>query len=98
MDLQLQDKVILVSGGAKGIGGAISRSLIEEGAIPVIIDPSEVEGQELLEFAKGKALHLKKRLFSAADAQEVVQATLANYGRIDGLVNNAGTNDGVGLE
>ena len=98
MDLQLQDKVILVSGGAKGIGGAISRGLIEEGAIPVIIDPSEVEGQELLAFAKGKALHLKKRLFSAADAQEVVQATLSTYGRIDGLVNNAGTNDGVGLE
>ena len=98
MDLQLQDKVILVSGGAKGIGGAISRGLIEEGAIPVIIDPSEMEGQELLEFAKGKALHLKKRLFSAADAQEVVQATLSTYGRIDGLVNNAGTNDGVGLE
>jgi len=98
MDLQLQDKVILVSGGAKGIGGAISRGLIEEGAIPVIIDPSEVEGLELLELAKGKALHLKKRLFSAADAQEVVQATVSTYGRIDGLVNNAGTNDGVGLE
>jgi NAD(P)-dependent dehydrogenase (short-subunit alcohol dehydrogenase family) len=98
MDLQLQDKVILVSGGAKGIGGAISRGLIEEGAIPVIIDPSEEEGQELMVFAKGKALHLKKRLFSSADAQEVVQATLSTYGRIDGLVNNAGTNDGVGLE
>ena len=98
MDLQLQDKVILVSGGAKGIGGAISKGLIEEGAIPVIIDPSEEEGQELLEFAKGKALHLKKRLFSAADAQEVVQKVLSTYGRIDGLVNNAGTNDGVGLE
>ncbi|MEY3565015.1 MAG: hypothetical protein RJA23_1185, partial [Bacteroidota bacterium] len=54
MDLQLQDKIILVSGGAKGIGGAISRGLIEEEAIPVIIDPSEVEGQELLELAKGK--------------------------------------------
>ena len=45
MDLQLQDKVILVSGGAKGIGGAISRGLIEEGAIPVIIDPSDTEGE-----------------------------------------------------
>ena len=98
MDLQLQDKIILVSGGAKGIGGAISRGLIEEGAIPVIIDPSETEGKELVDFAKGKALHLKKRLFSAADAEEVVQKVLSTYGRIDGLVNNAGTNDGVGLE
>ena len=98
MDLQLQDKIILVSGGAKGIGGAISRGLIEEGAIPVIIDPSDTEGKELVDFAKGKALHLKKRLFSAADAQEVVQKGLSTYGRIDGLVNNAGTNDGIGLE
>ena len=98
MDLQLQDKVILVSGGAKGIGGAISRGLIEEGAIPVIIDPSDAEGKELMDLAKGKALHLKKRLFSPADAEGVVQEALTKYGRIDGLVNNAGTNDGVGLE
>lgn len=98
MDLQLQDKVILVSGGAKGIGGAISRGLIEEGAIPVIIDPSDAEGKQLVDLAKGKALHLKKRLFSPADAEGVVQETLSKYGRIDGLVNNAGTNDGVGLE
>ena len=98
MDLQLQDKVILVSGGAKGIGEAISRGLIEEGAIPVIIDPSDAEGKELVDVAKGKALHLKKRLFSPADAEGVVQEAFAKYGRIDGLVNNAGTNDGVGLE
>ena len=98
MDLQLQDKVILVSGGAKGIGGAISRGLIEEGAIPVIIDPSDTKGKQLVDLAKGKALHLKKRLFSPADAEGVVQEALSKYGRIDGLVNNAGTNDGVGLE
>jgi L-fucose dehydrogenase len=98
MDLQLQDKVILVSGGAKGIGGAISRGLIEEGAIPVIIDPSDTEGRQLVDLANGKALHLKKRLFSPRDAEGVVQEALSKFGRIDGLVNNAGTNDGVGLE
>lgn len=98
MDLILKDKVIIVSGGAKGIGGAISRGLIEEGAIPVIIDPSDAEGKQLVDLAKGKALHLKKRLFSPADAEGVVQEALSKYGKIDGLVNNAGTNDGVGLE
>jgi NAD(P)-dependent dehydrogenase (short-subunit alcohol dehydrogenase family) len=98
MDLHLQGKVILISGGAKGIGGAIAKGLIEEGAIPVIIDPSEKEGQELLTLAKGKALHIKKRLFSPEDAHSVVQEVLQVYGSIDGLVNNAGTNDGVGLE
>ncbi len=98
MDLHLQEKVILISGGAKGIGGAIAKGLIEEGAIPILIDPSEKEGQELLSLAKGKALQIKKRLFSAEDAHSVIQEVLQVYGRIDGLVNNAGTNDGVGLE
>jgi NAD(P)-dependent dehydrogenase (short-subunit alcohol dehydrogenase family) len=98
MDLHLQEKVILISGGAKGIGGAIAKGLIEEGAIPILIDPSEKEGQELLSLAKGKALQIKKRLFSPEDAHSVVQEVLQVYGRIDGLVNNAGTNDGVGLE
>ena len=98
MDLHLQEKVILISGGAKGIGGAIAKGLIEEGAIPILIDPSEKEGQELLSLAKGKALQIKKRLFSAEDAYSVIQEVIQAYGRIDGLVNNAGTNDGVGLE
>ncbi len=98
MNLHLQDKVILISGGAKGIGGAISRGLIEEGAIPVIIDPSEKEGRELLALAKGKALHLPWRLFSSEDCQKVIEETTRVFGRIDGVVNNAGANDGVGLE
>lgn len=98
MNLNLQDKVILISGGAKGIGGAISRGLIEEGAIPVMIDPSEKEGNEIISLANGKALQIPMRLFTAEQAEEAIQLTLATYGRIDGLVNNAGANDGVGLE
>ncbi len=98
MNLHLQDKVILISGGAKGIGGAISRGLIEEGAIPVIIDPSEKEGKDLVELAVGKALHLPWRLFSAEDCEKAVLEAVRAFGRIDGVVNNAGANDGVGLE
>lgn len=98
MNLHLQDKVILVSGGAKGIGGAISKGLIKEGAIPVVIDPSENEGQALVKLAKGKALHLPWRLFSTEDCEKAVKAAIEAYGRIDGVVNNAGANDGVGLE
>jgi L-fucose dehydrogenase len=98
MNLHLEDKVILVSGGAKGIGGAISRGLIEEGAIPVIIDPSEKEGNELVALAQGKALHLKWRLSTKVDCQKAVEETIKRFGQIDGIVNNAGANDGVGLE
>lgn len=98
MNLNLTDKVILISGGAKGIGGAISRGLIEEGAIPVMIDPSENEGKEILDLANGKALQIPIRLFSPEDSQEVIAKTLEVFGKIDGLVNNAGSNDSVGLE
>lgn len=98
MNLNLQDKVILISGGAKGIGGAISRGLIEEGAIPVLIDPSEKEGQEIIDLAQGRALQIPIRLFSPEQAKEVVELTVKTFGRIDGLVNNAGANDGIGLE
>lgn len=98
MNLNLQNKVILISGGAKGIGGAISRGLIEEGAIPVMIDPSQIEADEILKLAKGKALHIPIRLFSEEDARSAIQKTVDAFGRIDGLVNNAGTNDGIGLE
>lgn len=98
MDLQLKDKVILISGGAKGIGGAISKMLIDEGAIPVFIDPSEEEGRELVDYANGKALQIPVRMFTPEDAEAAVQICMEKYGRIDGVVNNAGANDGVGLE
>lgn len=96
MNLNLSNKVILISGGAKGIGGSISRGLIEEGAIPVLIDPSEKEGAEIL--ALGEAFQIPVRLFEAKDSENVVAQVIAKYGRIDGLVNNAGANDSVGLE
>lgn len=98
MNLNLKDKVILISGGAKGIGGAISRGLIKEGALPVMIDPSEKEGKEILDLAQGRALQIPIRLFSPEQAKEVVDLTVKTFGRIDGVVNNAGANDGVGLE
>lgn len=98
MDLQLKDKVILISGGAKGIGGAISKMLIDEGAVPVFIDPSEEEGRELVDYAKGKALQIPVRMFTPEDAEAAVKICLEKYGHIDGVVNNAGANDGVGLE
>jgi L-fucose dehydrogenase len=101
MDLKIQDKVFLVSGGAKGIGAAISLMLAEEGAIPVIIDPSEEAGNALLNTIRqsgNRGIQLKRRLNKAEDASAVIQAAFDELGRIDGVVNNAGANDGIGLE
>jgi NAD(P)-dependent dehydrogenase (short-subunit alcohol dehydrogenase family) len=101
MDLHLQDRVILVSGGAKGIGAGICRVLAAEGAIPVIVGRNAADNQRLAEeiaAGDGKSLAVQAELTEAGAAQQVVATTLAQLGRIDGLVNNAGINDGVDLE
>ncbi len=101
MDLQLKDKVILVSGGAKGIGAGIVHVLAKEGAIPVIVGHNEQDNLAMvaeLEAAGGSAWHVYAELSNPESAEAVVKAILDKYHRIDGLVNNAGVNDGVGLE
>lgn len=101
MDLKIKQKVFLVSGGGKGIGATICRILAEESAIPVIVDPSEEEGEKLLQEIKetgAHAAHFLKRLETADNAKEAVAFALEKFGRIDGVINNAGANDGIGLE
>jgi L-fucose dehydrogenase len=98
MDLQLKDKVIIVSGGAKGIGEGIVRVLAAEGAIPVIIGRSEEDNLKVVNEFNGKASHVVAELTDPAQCEKSVKAIITKYGRIDGLVNNAGVNDGVGLE
>jgi L-fucose dehydrogenase len=101
MDLQLQDKVIIVTGGAKGIGEGIVRVLAQEGAIPVIVGRNEADNQHTvaaIEAAGGRAGQVAAELAEPDECARAVQAVVAQFGRIDGLVNNAGVNDGVGLE
>lgn len=101
MDLQLKDKVVLVSGGAKGIGEAICKALTAENAIPVIIGRNQEDNikleKEIIALG-GKCASIVAELSNPADCQRAVAETVAIYGRIDGLVNNAGLNDGVSLE
>lgn len=98
MDLQLKDKVIIVSGGAKGIGEGIVRVLAAEGAIPVIIGRSEEDNLKVVNSLGGRTSQVVAELTDPAQCENSVKAVIAKYGRIDGLVNNAGVNDGVGLE
>jgi L-fucose dehydrogenase len=98
MDLQLKDKVIIVSGGAKGIGEGIVRVLATEGAIPVIIGRSENDNLKVVNDLSGNASQVVAELIDPAQCENAVKAVIKKYGRIDGLVNNAGVNDGVGLE
>ncbi|WP_109696753.1 L-fucose dehydrogenase [Chitinophaga deserti] len=100
MDLGLQDNIIIVTGGAKGIGAAISTILAQEGAIPVIIGRNETDNLQHLaaiEAAGGKGWQVVAELTDPEACKNAVAAVVEKFGRIDGLVNNAGINDGVGL-
>ena len=101
MDLQLQDKVIVVSGGAKGIGEGIVKMLARENAIPVIIGRNEADNLKALsgvEEVGGNGFQVVAELSKPEECQKAISQIVAKLGRIDGLVNNAGVNDGVGLE
>jgi L-fucose dehydrogenase len=101
MDLQIRDKVVLITGGAKGIGAAITRACAAEQAIPVIVDLDAESGRELqaeLENSGKKAGLISADLSSAETCSRVVEQTLRDFGGLDALVNNAGVNDRVGLE
>ena len=101
MDFQLQNKVILVTGGAKGIGLGIAEVLAAEGAIPVIVGRNEADNSAAVEAIRSKgqtAWSVVAELNRTDDCRRAVQAAVDQFGRIDGLVNNAGINDGVSLE
>jgi len=101
MDLQLKNKVFIVTGGAKGIGAAIVNALAAEGAIPVVIGRNESDNRKVVtEIVKngGQAFQVAAELKDPEQCSQAVNKVMEHYGRIDGLVNNAGVNDGVGLE
>lgn len=97
MDLQLKDKVVLVTGGAKGIGEAIVRTLAAEAAIPVIVDRDVDAGNRLHADIPQSQLIIAE-LSQAEGCYAAIQKTIEKQGRLDALVNNAGINDKVGLE
>jgi len=101
MDLQLKDKVVLITGGAKGIGEAITRGCAREGAIPVFVDQDAEAGKRLqmdLVVAGATCSMISADVLSVESCRGAVEQTLKEYGRLNVLVNNVGANDNVGLE
>lgn len=101
MDLQLKNKVIIVTGGAKGIGEGIVRVLAAEGAITVIVGRNENDNLKLcneLASDETEIFQVVAELSNPDENEKAINEVIKKYGRIDGLVNNAGQNDGVGLE
>ena len=100
MNLHLKDKVIIVTGGARGIGYGIVRLLAEEGALPVLIGKSEEDNKLAAKNIAGLGVEVKYITADLANPEECensVREAIRFYERVDGLVNNAGVNDNVGL-
>jgi len=101
MDLELKDKVVIVTGGAKGIGAAIVRACAAESGVPVIVGRDAEAGKALqseLERGGSRCGLISIDLGTPESCEQSVSQTLKEFGRLDALVNNAGRNDKVGLE
>ena len=97
MDLGLKDKIIIVTGGAKGIGAGITKTLAGEKAIPVVVGRSKEDNEAIVKEI-GTGFAVTAELTHPEECENAVKVTIEKFGKIDGLINNAGVNDGVGLE
>jgi len=95
MDLHLQDRLVIVTGGGSGIGAGITEVLREEGARVVVLARRAPDAEWL---ARTGADFVQAELSDDAACVAAVAAIHARHGQVYGLVNNAGANDGVGLD
>ena len=89
----LGGRVVVITGGSQGIGEACARRLVRDGAAVALWDVADAAGQRLadeLVAAGHRALYCHCNVISSADVQAALAATLAAFGHVDGLVNNAG--------
>lgn len=101
MDLGLENSVIVVTGGASGIGAAITRACLDEGARVVIlsrVSPGVEEFLAELRSADRPCEFMDVELEDPERCRKAIDSISTRYGQIHGLVNNAGVNDGIGLE
>jgi len=98
MDLNLTGKIVIVTGGTSGIGAGIVAALLDEGAVPVVLDLQSPQPDALARLRAAGADWIRINLTDDARCRAVVDQVLNRWGRIDGLVNNAGGNDKLGLQ
>jgi 3-oxoacyl-[acyl-carrier protein] reductase len=98
MDLGLKGKVVLVTGGSKGIGKGVARLLMEEGAKVSICARTKSDldrtAAELQKATGGEVFTVAGDLTTPGEAEKIVEATIGRFGRIDVLINNAGAAPG----
>jgi L-fucose dehydrogenase len=101
VDLELKDKVVVITGGGQGIGAAIAEACAEEGAVPVVVNRDSEAVRQFMAQLRGNGARcelITTELYKPESCRIAIEETLRRCGRIDALVNNAGANDKVGLE
>ena len=99
--MRLEGKVALITGAARGLGEAQARLFAREGARIALADVLENDGKRIEEAIKGdggEAFFIKLDVTDEEAWRNVINTTVARYGRLDILVNNAGVSSGEGLE
>lgn len=97
MELGLDGRAILITGGAKGIGAAIARAVALEGATPVVLD-RDTAALEALRSAIPQVVAVPCDLRDAGACRDAVLESVRRAGALDAVINNAAVNDSVGLE
>lgn len=90
MDLELAGRVVLITGGTDGLGLALARRLVDEGASVAVCGRDAGRLERAQAVLGGDALCVEADVTNAGDLEVFVESARARFGRIDGLVNNAG--------
>ncbi|MCZ2260495.1 SDR family NAD(P)-dependent oxidoreductase [Sporosarcina sp. G11-34] len=98
---KLQDKVVIITGGAGGIGSGIAKAMVKEGAIVAIVDLNEETGtvmEKELQAISPKSMFIQANLMDHKNLGKIVQTVVDKYGKLDVLVNNAHASKQVLIE
>lgn len=96
--VDLSDKAVVITGGARGLGAAAAQAVVDGGGRVLITDVLEAEGAGTAAKLGGAARFLRHDVTSEADWQAALEYAVGEFGRVDGLVNNAGISTGQFLE
>ncbi len=95
---RLENKVVMITGAAQGMGKIHAEKALEQGAKVIITDINEESGHQTESELKGEVMFIKHNVSDENDWKNVVQQTMDKWGRIDVLVNNAGITYNTPLE